>query len=183
MSCLPAVGDSWEAVAKACGVTRQAIQQHARSAAPWFPKGAIATDKQGKLRVKSGGGGRIVAAFLEYRGESSSGRQAGMAASDAHHKLRAALTAEKVRQAQIETRRMQRLEAIAEGNILPRDEYTLFVRECISLSRDQFANLPKQLSALVSKRDRVKLRDEGHRIVCRILDDLAARLAAGPDRA
>ena len=133
------------------------------------------------MSIVSGGGAQIVAAYRAQMVGRKPGGDSGNWA-ESLSKLKAAGEAEKLKQAQMLTRRMQRDESIAEGNILPRDEYTLFCRECVTLARDQIMNLPKQLAALVAKKDRVRLREEGQRILERVLSQLEASLATGPER-
>ena len=153
------------------------MRQHFDSGAAWWPVGTV--KMRGRERVVVDGAAIVAAYRAQMAGKKSVGESS---LSENVIKLKAANEAEKLKQAQMQTRAMQRAEAIAEGNILPRDEYTLFIRECIGLARDQLANLPKRLAALASKKDRAKMRDEGERIVRGILDQLAAALETGPQR-
>lgn len=69
--------------------------------------------------------------------------------------------------------RKERQEQIEQGNILPRDELTLFQREAIVLARDRLLSLPKELARLVPAKLKATLVREGEKRVRRILDELA----------
>ena len=91
---------------------------------------------------------------------------------------------QKGRQEQLKTEEMEREAAEKRGNILPRDEFTQFLRDAIVVARQQLVALPKQLAAMepTSKLQR-KFLDEATRHVKTICDGLEAAFALGPDSA
>ena len=92
------------------------------------------------------------------------------------------LKRQKSRQEQLKTEDMEQDREERRGNILPRDEHTQFIRDSISIARQQLLSLPKELAGLVSdpKLQRAFL-EEATKKVTTALDGLAAEFARGSD--
>lgn len=95
-------------------------------------------------------------------------------------RIRLAIQKEKLRQEKIKADRAERDDEIARGNILPRDEWELFVREIIHLTRDQLISIPTSLCRGIPRKYHAKLRSEGRRRVEKILLEFSRLLERGP---
>ncbi len=94
------------------------------------------------------------------------------------------LKRQKVRQETLATEDKEQDREERRGNILPRDEFTQFLRDSIIVARQQLFALPKELAGLISepKLQRTFL-DESTKRVTTILEGLASEFARGPDSA
>lgn len=93
-------------------------------------------------------------------------------------RLKVATAAQRLRLEKARADAAERNEQTAQGNILPRDELETAIAEAISLARDQFLSLPKELCRLAPKALHRKLQDEGEKTVTRILNEFARQLQA-----
>jgi hypothetical protein len=84
----------------------------------------------------------------------------GSETSDQLQKLRVAMAAQKLRHQKAVADRKEREEEMALGNILPRDELEVALREIIQLTRDEMLALPQLLSRLVPKKHQAKVLAE-----------------------
>jgi len=163
--------------AKALGVTPQALFNWWKDQPAWFPLDAVQTDRSG--RAIDWDLPRIQAAYAAKNGQTNSGGNGDLTAIQ---RVELATKAEKLKQQRLTTQRMEREEQIRQGNILDREEWTLFARESIVICRDQIAALPKLLARLAGPQERAKILAEGTRIVNLKLSQLADALAQGPDQ-
>jgi len=160
--------------AKQLGVEPQTLAEWFRKPATWFPLDAVRKDSSG--RAIDWDVDRIAAARQTAKGSDDK------KLAKQKQQLDLAVLAEKLKQQQVETKRKQREDAMAEGNILARDEWTLFAVESVNIARDQLKDVPKQLARLIDGEElQQKMIDEGTRIVAGILARLAKTLDQGPN--
>jgi hypothetical protein len=159
--------------AAALGVTPQTLAEFWKKPAAWFPLSAVSTDARG--RAIDWDVERIQAA----RKTATAGNENALAQK--RQQIEVAIKAEQLKKHQLTTRDLQRDHDLAEGNILTRDEYTLFSREVITIARDQIKDIPKQLARLADGEAlQNKMINEGTRLVAGILKRLAESLNDGP---
>lgn len=159
--------------AKALGVEPQTLAEWWKKPAGWFPVSAVRTDARG--RAIDWDIDRIVAARKTSTGDND------QALAKKRQQIELAIKAEQLKKHQLSTREAQRDHDLAEGNILTRDEYTLFCREAITVARDQIKDIPKQLARLADGEElQKKMINEGTRLVSGILQRLAESLNEGP---
>ena len=159
--------------AKQLGVEPQTLYEWWKKPATWFPLDAVRLDSRG--RAFDWDVARIASARQTAKSKQSDETAA------ATQKLNLAEKAEKLKQLQLKTKQIQREDALAEGNILARDEWTLFAAESINVARDQLKDVPKQLARLIDGDElQRKMIDEGTRLIAGILDRLADTLEEGP---
>lgn len=103
--------------------------------------------------------------------------------SDTSHtltKLKLGIQAQELRIKKVRADQAEREEQLAQGNILPRDEYELFAREVITIARDRLQAIPQTLCRLVPKEFHSAILTEGKDHIRRILTELARALEDGP---
>lgn len=160
--------------AKQIGVEPQTLAEWYKKPAKWFPFDAVRTDSKG--RAVDWDVDRIIAA-----------RRTASAADDQVlakqlQQVKVADAAETLKQKQAKTRKILRDEQLEEGNILPRDEWTLFAVESVNIARDQLKDVPKQLARLIDGEEmQMKFLEEGTRLIVGILARLAKTLEEGPN--
>jgi hypothetical protein len=97
----------------------------------------------------------------------------GSEQSEEAKRIKLALQTEKLRQEKIKSERAEREERLAEGSLIPRDEYELAMIEQITMARDQILTLPKLLARIVPQRYHKKLLSEGDRKIRNVLEQLS----------
>lgn len=150
-------------------VTEKALGNWANE--EWFPADAVKTDSRGKRCNWN------VIKILTARDRN------GRSGSEPSERVKIQIEREKERleQDRMRTARERREHEEELGNILDRAEYTLFVREHISVARDGMLALPKDLARLAEgQRLKKKMIEEGTKIVEKHLNRLAKALAKGP---
>ncbi len=91
-------------------------------------------------------------------------------------KLKVAREAARLRKERVDADRAERLEEVARGNILPRDELTLSVAEIIQLATIRLMTIPKTLCRHLPKKYHRVLQREGERDVRKILEEMGRSL-------
>ncbi len=109
-----------------------------------------------------------------------SGRK-GSAIDEQVKKIRARTLHAKMRAAESEAGKREREEAIAEGNILERDEYELFVAQSLTLLRDNMLSIPDRVARFVPAKLRPKVRKEVADEIAKFLLQASRALEGGPD--
>lgn len=140
-------------LAKHFGVTSASVRKWKRQ--PGFPDSNDGYDTE------------EISAWLDARGRDS--QQKTQQAQQANTLYRVASAKLKKLQAD----KLERQEQIAQGNILPRDEATLSLKESITITRDRLLSLPKELCRCIPKKYHKALREEGGMMVANILADFA----------
>jgi len=155
-----------KAAAAALGVTARQLGDWVHE--PWFPADAVETDARGTRCNWD------VAAIREAR--DAMGRK-GSDLSGAQKAIKLKSDHEKLRQLEIKTREMEHDEAQRKGNILPRDELTLTLRELITLTRDRLlTEPPREIAKDLGPKHRRRIFDTCERVVGKILHDFARQL-------
>lgn len=85
----------------------------------------------------------------------------------------------KLRQERLKAAAMEREDAAATGNVLPRDEWELFAIEVVQHARDRFMRLPKLLCKHVPRKYHRTLQHEGEADVRKICEEMSRALAQG----
>lgn len=95
-------------------------------------------------------------------------------------KLNEQLKEAKLREQLLKNEKLEREKEIAEGNLVPLDEYELFAAELVIEARDQLLNLPKEMRRHLCKKCQAKL-DEMRMAIENALQHLAA-VKEGPKK-
>lgn len=161
--------------AKLCGVTAATLDGWYKSGVPWFPRDAITIGKNGYITSVDG---EAIKAAMEAR---DAAQRTSSDSGGTLQKLKTAKLAQEIKLLQIEVENAERERDLQRGNILPRDEYTRFVREVMGIARDRWATIPKSLAKLVdSDALQSRLLRESTTIVEAVLSSLARSLEEGP---
>lgn len=100
-----------------------------------------------------------------------------------HAEVLKAIKVEELRKKKAEADRLERIEAVASEDMLPRAEYEAFCAEAIISSRETIARLPNQLASFVPKECRPEFLEEAKRLVVQALNEFARALEDGPNLA
>lgn len=161
--------------AELCGVTAATLDGWYKSGVPWFPRDAIKLGKNGRIISVDG---EAIKAAMEARDASA---KSSSESGGTLQKLKTAKLAQEIKLLQIEVEQAERERDLQRGNILPRDEYTRFVREVMGIARDRWATIPKSLAKLVdSDALQSRLLREATKIVDAVLASLSRSLDEGP---
>ncbi|MBW3540761.1 MAG: hypothetical protein KY476_10860 [Planctomycetes bacterium] len=159
-----------KSAAKALGVTERTLATWPRES--WWPADAVEKDARGR---RTNWNLTKIRAAIEGHGRKGSGK------SKLATRIKLAQERQKLKRMRIATRREERQDLIDSGKLLPREEYTAFLSECVTVCRDQILALPKHLAKLVTgKKLRGKLQVEGDVLVRRALDALADAITKPP---
>jgi len=161
----PDISPTRKLAAAALGVTARQLGDWAQE--PWFPPSAVETDARGVRRNWN------VPLIREAR--DAMGRK-GSDLSSTQKALKLKSDHEKLKQLEIKTREMEHDEAQRKGNILPRDELTLTLRELITLTRDRLLTEPPREIAKDFPKQRRRIFDTCERSISKILHDFARQL-------
>lgn len=154
-----------KAAAALLGITPRQLGDWAQE--PWFPPDAVQTDARGTRIHWNVPLIREARDAMGRKGSDLSGTQKAIKLKSDHEKLR---------QLEIKTRREEREEQLAQGNILPRDELTLTLRELITMTRDRLLTEPAREIAKDFPKQRRRIFDTCERAIAKILNDFARQL-------
>lgn len=96
-------------------------------------------------------------------------------------KLNEQLKLAKLKEQQLKNEELERKKEIAEGNLVPLDEYELFASELVIEARDQLLNIPKEMRRHLCKKCQKKVVDEMTMVIEHTLQRLAA-VQEGPKK-
>ena len=138
------------------GITPRVLGDWAKE--PWFPADG-----------KTPAGWNVP---LIRKARDTYGRK-GSEQSEKAIKLKLDLNAQKLRRETTRADKEERDQQVAQGNLIPRDEYELAMIEQITMARDQILTLPKLLARIMPKKFHKKLISEGDRKIRNVLEQLA----------
>ncbi|QDT84590.1 terminase small subunit [Gimesia chilikensis] len=96
-------------------------------------------------------------------------------------KLNEQLKEAKLREQLLKNEKLEREREIAEGNLVPLDEYELFAAELVIEARDQLLNIPKEMRRHLCKKCQKKVVEEMTMVIEHTLQRLAA-VEGGPKK-
>lgn len=96
-------------------------------------------------------------------------------------KLNEQLKEAKLREQLLKNEKLEREKEIAEGNLVPLDEYELFAAELVIEARDQLLNIPKEMRRHLCKKCQKKVVEEMTMVIENTLQRLAA-VEGGPKK-
>lgn len=96
-------------------------------------------------------------------------------------KLNEQLKTAKLREQILKNEKLERDKEIAEGNLVPLDEYELFAAECVIEARDQLLNIAKEMRRHLCKKCQKNAVDEIQLMVEQILQRLSV-IEVGPKK-
>lgn len=161
----PEIHATRKAAAAALGITPRQLGEWALE--PWFPADAVETDARGTRCNWDVAAIRDARDAMGRKGSDLSATQKALKLKSDHEKLK---------QLEIKTRREEREEQLAQGNILPRDELTLTLRELITMTRDRLLTEPAREIAKDFPKQRRRIFDTCERAISKILSDFARQL-------
>ena len=146
------------------GITERTLCSWAREVS--FPDDAVEMDSKGR---KSNWNLPVIREWRDAFGRKGSDPEYESRCRQAQaQKLRA-----EARIKEAEAAERERLEQIALGNVLPRDQYEAALVEIITITRDRLLTLPGRLSKLPSVTDRQKYKAQAAKVIAKFLTSLA----------